>query len=647
MRPTLTLAAVAGMLLAGCAPPHDKYIIHMTPNDSAVQRDLSVWHVDPRPQAAETQPAGTEPTTQAVAVRNKLQPPPQEIIEHLNKLYPTSAPAESGGVVFRGAFKHRLPSDLGESGGWYSDFHTSLGSMRAYLENVRGDDDLASPLEARFRAADRLADTLAAFAKWRLGNEEHFIQLQSFLLLDKEFRRNLKNMSLLLWTASLQHRYVEDGQEGGDDNNKFMAETAARAAQYLLDHGYVTVEDVPIVAKALKAIITWQGDCSQTITAAGNAVWKNAVVNKLAIPPGGLRDRLLELALNPARAEEVQKAFVQFIAQSPEYKLAAAEAAKKDPEAQPPDPGQWFRESVSPLFQEDFFLSDLFAKRDEVTIIVDADTPVATNGHWDPKTKQITWSLKAGRKLFPTSSTPCGIAWMRNSSVRTLGNSPSPIPSGTTASGTRTSPCYRPGNGTSSSRGFAHPRTWRPTWSDSASPRPRFRPRRWRPSPRMNQSRGRRLSWRGWCRPRRRAVRRNDRETPILLQNQGDSPAWTSSSPTEYQNDAKPKGFASSPRRGGKDLAGGTASPRAKPPECGDKRHRLAPLARCRQASTPSAGDSDARGQSVVETAPHDAIFEADIGEPGRAAVASRPSSRSVRHRRIPASGKQRIPPEA
>ena len=24
--------------------------------------------------------------------------------------------------------------------------------------------------------------------------------------------------------------------------------------------------------------------------------------------------------------------------------------------------------------------------------------------------------------------------------------------------------------------GFAHPRTWRPTWSDSASPRPRFPP---------------------------------------------------------------------------------------------------------------------------------------------------------------------------
>ncbi len=83
--------------------------------------------------------------------------------------------------------------------------------------------------------------------------------------------------------------------------------------------------------------------------------------------------------------------------------------------------------------------------------------------------------------------------------------------------------------------------------------------------------------------------------------------------PTEDENDAQPEGRPSSPQRGGQDLAGGAASPRAKPPEGGDKRHWLAPLARSRQASTPSAGDSNAPGASVVETAPDDAIFEAEV----------------------------------
>lgn len=102
---------------------------------------------------------------------------------------------KSGGPrhSFSQKFAGRLPDDVGGYG-TYTRWSTSLGTATAYVERVRGDDDIAGDLDQRRAAVQRLVALLIGGLEKELAGTPEWPKLRGFL--DGEFRRDLVNLSV-------------------------------------------------------------------------------------------------------------------------------------------------------------------------------------------------------------------------------------------------------------------------------------------------------------------------------------------------------------------------------------------------------------------------------------------------------------------
>jgi hypothetical protein len=249
MRTTFFVVLAAIALLTGC--DHDAYKIKMTAKDGRLERTVTVTHVTrggtatvtPASGPAETDGATSQPAADLTESRPAAQPSKgqvnPEVLARLAKLYP-ERPAED---TFRGVYAKRLPPGTGEGegAGQYSQLVTSMGTLSAYVERFRGNDDQAAVLEAQFKAIDRLTDLLLGWATAEWGTRKEFPKIKAFI--DHDLRKDLKNVQVFLWMQNVStRRMFTDGESKGEPQT---AEIIARASQYFVEREYLTEEEVP------------------------------------------------------------------------------------------------------------------------------------------------------------------------------------------------------------------------------------------------------------------------------------------------------------------------------------------------------------------------------------------------------------------
>ncbi|WP_146578581.1 hypothetical protein [Neorhodopirellula pilleata] len=140
----------------------------------------------------------------------------------------------------KGTFVSDMPSDVGGSGS-HLYLESPMGSVSYYSERFRGDLNLAGTIRERKRDLDEVVDLLIQWADTALGNSEEGQQLRAWI--DGKLRRDLENLMLLAWS----HRVAVDmGKEA--DSASFLA----NAVQYLVEHDYLKLRDVPKLSRQLR-----------------------------------------------------------------------------------------------------------------------------------------------------------------------------------------------------------------------------------------------------------------------------------------------------------------------------------------------------------------------------------------------------------
>jgi hypothetical protein len=212
------------LLVTGC--PREEYTVELTPQGDVIERKLTFFQAD-------GSDANGAPNYQAVST-NELAAiarvyPPGGLVEKDNWLH-----------VATGKFSGAMPADIGGAGS-YTNYSGPLGHAAVYLERFRGDDDLATSTTRRLRAADKLTELVLGWSRAELGNEPRYNNLRTFL--DQDFRRDVQNLGLYWWQSCLLSVSGTKNQE----------EFAARFGQYLLERGYLKLEDLPGLLKMLGA----------------------------------------------------------------------------------------------------------------------------------------------------------------------------------------------------------------------------------------------------------------------------------------------------------------------------------------------------------------------------------------------------------
>ncbi len=328
---------------------------------------------------------------------------------------PATGPA--GRQVFLAAFDADLPSDVGGAGS-YARFATPLGTLWTYTERFRGHADLGpgkeqleSDLAGQRAAADHLVDLISGWLQQEIGQDPAFPRLRQFL--DKDLRANLKGLLLLGWA-----HHVSSAGNVGDE------ELAARGVQYLIERGYLTMTDVPAVAR-----LELSNDSRRLLALAQRLLArKMGVSDREPIPAslGFLSDPNRAgkaFASYVAKTEFFQKrleAWKQRQAGKPAAKTAAAPGAVAAPPAAPAQPDADDPEPTPDGILMDL-LDDMIGDWLDLQTMSAPDTlsvklhcgvePLVSNGEWDEEAKTVGWSAELKtRRLLPQF---CFAVWCR------------------------------------------------------------------------------------------------------------------------------------------------------------------------------------------------------------------------------------------
>lgn len=214
-------ALVVVGLIAGC--PHEEYSIELTPQGDLMQRQLTVWHAEGRDDDV------PDETLDAIS-------------EHYGRLV-TAAPQR--GYVFAGEFTGAMPNDVGGAG-QYATITSRMGYCSTYIERFRGNDSPAQRIQAAFDTADELTDILIGWLEGKLGEQEDFPKLQTFM--DEQFRNDLKDLSVyfFLMSSASSTQWAEDNSAG-----QLRGEILARMVQFLMERQYALPTEVPGLIRAL------------------------------------------------------------------------------------------------------------------------------------------------------------------------------------------------------------------------------------------------------------------------------------------------------------------------------------------------------------------------------------------------------------
>lgn len=215
-RKTFWVSVLIASSIVGCDANH--YQIEVKPTGETVQRTLTSWR---------------ERTVNEQATVVAF---PEGELAKLATAYDAPVPSHlARRHKFVGVFAGEMPNDVGGSGS-YTHWNTPLGSMSAYVERFRGNDDLLADVESRQIAADRFADLLIGWLTSELQGETGFAELSEFL--EIHFRRDLKNLSLYVWAYGTV-----------SDQDDAQSEIFVRAGQYLVERSYFTPDQLPALTR--------------------------------------------------------------------------------------------------------------------------------------------------------------------------------------------------------------------------------------------------------------------------------------------------------------------------------------------------------------------------------------------------------------
>jgi hypothetical protein len=217
----LPLAATAIVLIAAAGCEEKIYEVELRPRGDKIERRLTLTRRDRRDHS-----------------KKNLAQDDQAELGRIARAYQTEPPSlPRAKASFAGTFGGVLPRDVGGDG-HYVHWESPLGRVSIYVERFRGNDDIYSSLEARRQAVDSLVDLLVAWFEAELRTEPGWPPLRAFL--DKQFRTDLQNLSLLVWSTNVREVY---------ESTDALAEVAFRAAQYCVERKYASYEETPALLR--------------------------------------------------------------------------------------------------------------------------------------------------------------------------------------------------------------------------------------------------------------------------------------------------------------------------------------------------------------------------------------------------------------
>ncbi|SPE59187.1 conserved hypothetical protein [Verrucomicrobia bacterium] len=369
-RPVLCLPFLV-LLVTGC--PHNQYIVEMIPHGDVIERKLVFYREDG---------VNTNGTP-------NYQSFPLDELALIGKCYPRgSLKREGERHTATGRFSGVLPGDAG-GGGSYARFSNTLGEAAFYLERFRGDDDFSGRMTKRSHQIDQLVDLVIGWSRKEFGGERHYQDLRKFL--DEDFRRDMRNLAFYLWMFQASPTAKPEVHE----------EFAVRFGQYLVERGYLRMEDLPGLFGAFT---------SEDGRAAALLV-QRLISSKLQVSqPASMPDALKSLAdpnllasswtayletthVYQSRLRQWQTKKIRWDIAKATHWVAGLVTARTNlpaPAAPPskPDPS----EVAADLTAEMLAPIDFWGTDDHLTVRLSLPgTPTRTNGKWNDAAKQVLW----------------------------------------------------------------------------------------------------------------------------------------------------------------------------------------------------------------------------------------------------------------
>ncbi len=296
------------------------------------------------------------------------QPLPDAERDRLSKEYGTAVTVdEQGRSIAEGTFNDVLPQDIGGAG-YFHVWTTSMGSLTYCTERFRGNDDLAALLKTRLQAADQLIQLLSEWVRHEATDPAVGERIVNRL--QGEIKRDLKNLSLLQWTLAA---------EGANEPVKSRdQELLARCIQYLLEHDWLTLNQLPQVSRGGQHTID---------------VAREAFARKFGLEDG---DTLVQVL--PALRDEqgMEVSLNRHLATSDLYVELAGTLARQEEPHDVPTPSDVVGALIFKVMGVELSGGDELKVRFRLP-----HSPIATNGMWSEE-GELTWSAQ----LEPTGQSP-------------------------------------------------------------------------------------------------------------------------------------------------------------------------------------------------------------------------------------------------
>jgi tRNA-Thr(GGU) m(6)t(6)A37 methyltransferase TsaA len=294
---------------------------------------------------------------------------PDDVRKRLGELYDNQIDKNT----FEGSFGHILPEDIGGYGS-YVHLKNSMGSTFIYVERLRGKDTQALEIENAFGQANRLVDLLIDWLDMELGESPNFDKLRRFC--DETLREDIKNLSLYSWVGS---RVSDDSDEA-----------FARIFLYLYERDYFALDDIS------------RFRTSTNREEFALSYFRRFVGDKLQLRENEEREEELEFLEDP---NALRASLIRFTESAVLRERFTEEAREKtgDPDlVLDPCDVQNAIDDVPREFFEMFFVEIFGSSTDKVNIsLICPAEPYETNGQWNERTGQVSWSHRIRKKELP------------------------------------------------------------------------------------------------------------------------------------------------------------------------------------------------------------------------------------------------------
>jgi len=272
MRPStllLTALALSPLVMSpGCE--ENCYEIEITPRQNRLDREITFYRKDVK-------------ALDDGAVQTIYVPMPEDELSKASAPYRRQLATSDPNIHrYSGTFVGHTPGDVGGAG-YHKYVSTQMGSASLYMERFRGNDDLSGQLIRSFKAADRLTDMLLGWLRSEIapyGTLNKYGRLMQFI--DTKLRRDIKNLSVYMWTGKIRQAWETDGRE----------DLAVRVLLYFCEREYLRPEQLPVLLRAVQA----EGG---GLNARALEIVRDIVASKAGLDPSGPLDEPLAFLATP------------------------------------------------------------------------------------------------------------------------------------------------------------------------------------------------------------------------------------------------------------------------------------------------------------------------------------------------------------